>query len=139
MALFDLLSGRVSAALSDLANSTHQGAVDQVARLIPDHDNGGLRRLLEQFEANGLGAAVASWVGTGANLPITPEQLRSVLGDEKLLAIAKQLGLSPEAAANAVASLLPEVVNHLTPDGQVPAGELLRQGLARLAELGQRS
>jgi uncharacterized protein YidB (DUF937 family) len=139
MALFDFIIGKANDAISGLANSSHQDAVDQIARLIGGSGNAGLQGLLKQFQSKGMGDAVASWVGTGANLPITGEQLKSALGDEKVLAIAKQLGLSQEAATNALASLLPEVVNHLTPNGQLPTDELLQQGLAMLKSLGNRA
>jgi uncharacterized protein YidB (DUF937 family) len=139
MALFDLIIGKANEAISGLANSSHQGAIEQISQLIGGSGNAGLQTLLKQFQSKGLGDAAASWVGTGANLPITGDQLKSVLGNEKLLAIARQLGISDEAAANALASLLPEVVNHLTPDGQLPTNELLQQGLAMLKSLGNRT
>lgn len=138
MALFDLIIGKASEAISGLANSSHQDAVDQISRLVGGSGNAGLQALLKQFESKGLGDVVASWVGTGQNLPITGQQLNSVLGNEKLLAIARQLGISQEAASNAMASLLPEVVNHLTPDGRLPSDELLQQGLAMLKSLGNK-
>jgi len=139
MSLFDLLIGKANDAISGLANSSHQDAVDQIFRLVGGNGNAGLQALLAQFQSKGLGHVVASWVGTGDNLPITGEQLKSVLGNDKLLAIARQLGISQEAASNFVASLLPEVVNRLTPDGQLPTDELLQKGLAMLNSLGNKT
>ena len=139
MALFDLIIGKANEAISGLANSTHHDAVDQIAKLIGGSGSAGLQALLKQFQDKGMGDVVASWISTGKNLPITGEQLKSVLGNEQLHAIAKQLGLSQEAASNALANLLPEVVNHLTPNGQLPTDDLFQQGLAMLKSLGNKA
>lgn len=85
---------------------------------------GGLQQLIEQFQQQGLGEQVQSWIGTGQNLPISPDQLQNVLGSDKLGAIAQQLGLSPQDASSQVAGVLPEVIDKLTPGGQLPSGGL---------------
>ena len=96
--------------------------------------HGGLPALLEKLSASGLSQQVQSWVGTGANLPVSGEQLHQALGSGTIGAIASQLGLSPQQASGSLAQLLPEVINHLTPAGQVPANhaDLVSQGLALL-------
>lgn len=83
-----------------------------------------------------MGDVVASWVGTGQNLPISAEQLHSILGSEQVAAIAQKVGVSPADASSVLAKMLPEVVNHLTPNGQVPASGMLEQGLSLLKSLG---
>lgn len=99
--------------------------------------NGGLPGLLQKFQASGLAQQAQSWVGTGANLPLSGEQLHQVLGGSTIAALASQLGVSPQQAGSSLAQLLPEVINHLTPGGQVPANhaELLSEGLALLKGL----
>ena len=92
--------------------------------------SGGLPGLLAMFERSGLGDVVGSWISTGHNLPISADQLQSVLGSEQIQAIAQKLGLPPDAAAQALAHVLPQAVNHVTPDGEVPSSVLLEQGLA---------
>lgn len=91
--------------------------------------NGGLDGLLQKFKAGGLGEAVASWVGTGENLPVTGQQIQNVLGNEQVAAIARQLGVDPQQASTQIAQVLPGLVNKLTPGGQMPeGGDLLAKG-----------
>jgi uncharacterized protein YidB (DUF937 family) len=81
---------------------------------------GGLGGLLQQFEQGGLGKLAASWVGTGENLPISADQLQSVLGSDMVAQFAQSLGLSQGDAANQLSSLLPQVVDRMTPNGELP-------------------
>jgi len=98
----------------------------EVAKLI--QGGSGLDGLLKQFQDKGLGEAAASWVGTGKNLSISKEQIAG---------IAKSLGVSPDQAASTLASLLPQAVDQLTPNGKLPANDLLQQGLSMLKGLGK--
>ena len=82
---------------------------------------GGLGGLLQQFQGAGLGRQVDSWVGTGANMAISPEQLIDVLGRDRMAQMATQAGVSEEQASTGLAAMLPEFVNQLTPQGQMPA------------------
>ena len=93
---------------------------------------GGLQGLLARFQQSGLGDQVASWVGTGANLPIDGQQIQQALGSDQLEAIAQQAGIPAEHAGNGLANLLPDLINQLTPDGQVPDGSQIQQGLGSL-------
>ena len=83
---------------------------------------GGLGALLQRFQSGGLGEVVASWVGTGQNLPVSAEQLQSVLGGDQIGALAQQAGLSQGDLMGQLAQMLPQVVDRLTPNGQLPAG-----------------
>jgi uncharacterized protein YidB (DUF937 family) len=96
--------------------------------------SGGLPGLLAKFQQAGLGAQVASWVGTGPNAPVTGPQVQQALGAETVGGVASQLGMSNEAASSGLAQVLPALVNHLTPSGDVPAnhGDLLSQALSAL-------
>jgi len=82
---------------------------------------GGLAKVLGAFKDKGMGAQADSWVSTGDNQPLTADQVRAALTPEQLQAIADKAGISVDEAADQVAAALPEVVNHVTPDGQVPA------------------
>ncbi len=86
--------------------------------------HGGMAGVLQQLEASGLGDQVKSWVGTGANLPVSGDQITSALGGAGGLLgqIAQAAGVSHGEAGNVLAQMLPDVINHLTPGGQVPAG-----------------
>jgi uncharacterized protein YidB (DUF937 family) len=82
---------------------------------------GGLAGLVQQFTQGGLGQVVQSWVGTGANLPVSADQLQAVLGNDTLAKLAQQVGLNPGDLAGHLSLVLPQVVDHLTPGGQLPA------------------
>lgn len=81
---------------------------------------GGLGGLVEAFRSKGLGDIVHSWVGNGANLPVTSEQLDQVFEKTHLQELAAKVGVSPEEFKAKVAQLLPSVVDKLTPNGRVP-------------------
>jgi uncharacterized protein YidB (DUF937 family) len=96
--------------------------------------NGGLGKVLGMLEQSGLGQHASSWVGTGANMAISGDHVQQVFGASSISGIASQLGLTPGQAGAAIAQLLPEIVNQMTPQGQVPTNheDLLSQGLALL-------
>lgn len=86
---------------------------------------GGLQKVISGFQANGLSAQTDSWVGTGANEPISGADVRKVVGSEELARIAAQLGVSEDEAADAVAKVLPTVVDTVSPEGHLaPESEL---------------
>lgn len=87
-----------------------------------DGEHGGLGGLVSKFQQAGLGDVVASWVGTGQNQPVSGDQVSSALGSEAISGLAAKLGISPEAAASQLSNLLPGIIDHLTPQGQVPGG-----------------
>jgi uncharacterized protein YidB (DUF937 family) len=97
---------------------------------------GGVQGLQEKFQQAGLGSVVASWIGTGANQPITIDQLQRVLGPDRIAQLAQKVGLPPERAQEVVAQVLPNLIDHLTPNGQLPPpGDLLQSGLAVFKKL----
>ena len=81
---------------------------------------GGLNSFLEQFRRAGLTDAVQSWIGTGPNQPISAEQVRSALGERRMDTLAQQSGLPKDETGRELAQILPELINHLTPDGKLP-------------------
>lgn len=85
---------------------------------------GGLGGLVGALEQSGLGGLASSWIGKGENLPISAEQIQNVLSSGMLAELAAKLGVDPQAAAGTLAQVLPQVIDKLTPDGQVPAGGL---------------
>jgi uncharacterized protein YidB (DUF937 family) len=84
--------------------------------------SGGLTNLVNMFNQKGLGDVVSSWVSTGKNLPISPEQIQSVLGSSQIQALAAKAGIDPSKASAAIAQILPHLVDKTTPTGQIPAG-----------------
>lgn len=83
---------------------------------------GGLGSIIEQFTRAGFGQQAQSWVGTGANMPISPEDLMKVFGQGQMQQWGQQLGLNPQETAGSLSSVLPEIINQLTPKGQVTQG-----------------
>ncbi len=81
----------------------------------------GLGGLLKQFQQNGLGEVVNSWIGSGPNKTITADQVTQALGPDTIDALAKRTGLSPEQIRTALSQLLPNAVDRLTPQGRLPS------------------
>jgi len=133
MGLLDQMAG----ALAGGQSGGNGALLETVLQLVNDPRHGGLEGLVNAFQQGGLGEVVNSWVSTGQNLPVSPEQVQSALGDSSLQDIAAQLGISPEQASGSLAELLPQVVDQLTPNGQLPeGGDLLAQGLDLLKKGG---
>jgi uncharacterized protein YidB (DUF937 family) len=108
MGLLDgMLGGLVGGEMATLVNG-----------LIEKH--GGVQGIVTQMESQGLGNTVKSWVGTGANLPISADQVHAAFGSEMISGLAAKLGLSPQELAQKLAQVLPQVVDKLTPNGVVP-------------------
>lgn len=84
--------------------------------------SGGLGSIIEQFTRAGFGQQAQSWVGTGANMPISPEDLMKVFGQGQMQQWGQQLGLDSQQTAGSLSSVLPEIINQLTPKGQVTQG-----------------
>lgn len=96
---------------------------------------GGLNGLISQFTSNGLGDVIGSWVGTGKNLPISGDQLQNILGNDTVKNLASKLGMDSGALTSQLSNLLPNVVDKLTPEGKVPEGDILSQGMNLLGGL----
>lgn len=93
---------------------------------------GGLSDLLGKLSSGGLGNQANSWVGTGPNSEVSPDQVASAMPDE-VGAIAQQAGLDPAQVSQGLAQLLPGLVNTVTPDGAVPSSpQELEQILSQL-------
>src|SRR6202789_2572066 len=91
--------------------------------------SGGLGDLLKQFQQNGHGDTANSWVGNGPNKQITPGDLASALGADQINGLMSQTGMSRDDLLNGLSQHLPEVVNHLTPDGRLPTEDELSDRL----------
>jgi len=88
--------------------------------LIEKH--GGVQGIVTQLEQQGLGNTVKSWVGTGANQPITADQVHAAFGPEVISGLAAKFGMNPQDLAQKLSQVLPQVVDKLTPQGVVPKG-----------------
>lgn len=133
MGFFDQVVGALAGAETGEPN----GLLQTVLQIINDPKIGGVQGLVQRFQQGGLGEIVNSWVSTGQNLPISAEQIQAVLGGSSLQAMAAKLGVSPEQASGSLADMLPQLVDRMTPNGQLPeGGDLLAQGLDMLKKGG---
>lgn len=98
--------------------------------------NGGISGVLDKFRQAGYAEQADSWQSTGQNLPIEANSLQEVLGGGAIGQIAQQLGMSRGEAAGGLAQMLPQVIDKLTPNGQVPAdqNDMVEQALALLTK-----
>ncbi len=108
MGLLDgLLGGIVGAEMATVVNG-----------LIEKH--GGVQGLVAEFEQHGLGGMIQSWVGTGVNQSISPEQLHQTVGADTIKELAEKMGIPPDILTGKLAELLPKAVDKLTPNGNIP-------------------
>jgi len=126
MSLFDQLLGGV---VGKLGTPEQKGSLlDLAANVIKDHP-GGLSGVVQQLQTGGLADQVKSWIGTGHNQPVTADQLTNALGSQNLQKLGQKLGISPQVASAGLAALLPVIIDHLTPKGQVEHGVDLQAAL----------
>ena len=111
------------------------GLMDVVGALISKA--GGLQGLVGQLQQSGLGQQVGSWVSTGTNLPVSAEQLGAALQSGPLAGVLQQatqkLGMDSPQLLQQLSGLLPQAVDKLTPEGQVPQGGVDLGALTGLA------
>lgn len=111
MGLLDgIIGGAVGAEMMTVVNG-----------LIQKH--GGIGGIVQQFQQQGLGETVKSWVGTGPNQPISPDQVHQALGSDTVAQLAAKLGMSPQDLSAKLSTVLPQVIDKMTPTGVVPPGQ----------------
>jgi uncharacterized protein YidB (DUF937 family) len=103
-----------TAALMQLALQLLAGSAGQGGQ-----GGGGLMDLLQQFQQAGLGAQADSWVSTGQNMPISPEQLMQVFGRGRVEQMAASTGMGVDQVSSGLSDLLPQLIDRVTPQGQV--------------------
>jgi uncharacterized protein YidB (DUF937 family) len=91
--------------------------------------SGGLNELLKQFQQSGQGDVAKSWVGTGPNKAISPNDLAKTLGSDQIDTLMTQTGMSRDELIAGLSQVLPEVVDKLTPQGRVPTEQELSRSL----------
>jgi len=111
----------------------HATAVGAILSYINSPQVGGIAGLQSMSQQGGLGHILSSWVSSGQNLPISASQLQNVLHSGALQEAAQQAGMDPAQLTNMMSSLLPHLVDKLTPSGQLPDASSLQQMLKGLA------
>jgi uncharacterized protein YidB (DUF937 family) len=122
MGLLDQLLGAGS-------GGAHSGMLESVIGMLTSGQGGGLQAIVKAFGDKGLGDVVGSWVGTGANLPVSAQQVQSAMGPQ-LQQLASQHGLDVSVIAQQLAQHLPGIMDKLTPGGQIPDASSL-QGMLK--------
>jgi uncharacterized protein YidB (DUF937 family) len=108
MSLLDgVLGGAVGAEMATVVNSFIQ-------------QHGGVQGIVAQLEKQGLSSTVHSWVGTGANQPISTDQVHQVFGSGTIAQLAAKVGMNPQDLAQRLSQVLPTAIDKLTPEGKVP-------------------
>jgi uncharacterized protein YidB (DUF937 family) len=118
MSLLDIAAQALGGSNAAGGNTAAIGAVMNLVNSYP----GGIGGLVGAFEKSGLGGVASSWVGGGANQQVSAQQVQTGLGSQAISDVASKLGISPDVASTVVSQLLPHVVDHMTPNGQIPAG-----------------
>lgn len=136
MGLLDDLKEKVmtGAAPAPAPASDTSGLAQAVFGMLINRQDG-LSGLISAFQSKGLGNIVSSWISTGQNLPISPEQLQDVVGPDQVKQLADSSGVSPDVAKAQLADILPRVVDRLTPDGSLPKEPLAMNALDMLKKL----
>jgi len=106
--------------ISSFVQGLTGGGAASPAAQIPGGIAGALGGLVSHMQANGAGAAATSWVGTGANQAITGAQLSQALGPDLVSKISSSTGMTPDQILAQLSAILPQVVDGLTPKGQMP-------------------
>lgn len=134
MGLFDSVSEGLGQWLGGQGGEGANPALQMVSALLSN--SGGLSGLLQQLQQGGLADAVQSWIGTGANQPISGDELQQALGGNVIGELAAKLGVQPQQAAQELSQALPQVIDKLTPNGQLPAeGDVARLAQGLLGKL----
>jgi len=133
--LLDSLAGAAGQMMQNNGQNGHPLVESVLQTLSNGSAQGGLEGLVQQFSQAGLGHIVQSWIGGGANLPVSADQLQQALGDSHLSELAQKLGTSPSEISGQLAQVLPGLVDKLTPNGQLPQGGV-QDALGALGGLG---
>lgn len=115
MGLFDSLAKNALGGL--LGGSAKQDPAAMLSGLL--NDAGGLQGLMGQFQKAGFGEQFASWVGTGENQPLNAEQVQNAVGSDEIQHLASKLGMQTQTVLPLLAQFLPQVIDKLTPKGQI--------------------
>ena len=109
------LGGVLRGALGEVEAATLPAAINAVLANTQYRVNG----LVAALQKGGLNAQVQSWLGPGANLPITEDQLKAVLGNTQVQGFARHLGLPVDATLKLLAQYLPDIVDKASPNGTI--------------------
>jgi uncharacterized protein YidB (DUF937 family) len=128
MSLIEEIAG---AALRQAGGSAVTGLV---LNMLGNRSSGGLGGLVNQFTTAGLGQVIGSWISNGPNMAASPEHMRMAFGQQQVQQMAQTSGLSVDQLLSGLAQQMPALINHVTPQGQVPQQSALDQTIAQLRQ-----
>jgi uncharacterized protein YidB (DUF937 family) len=128
-----LLTGALQGMMGS-AQPQQQDPLLQILASLLSGQGGGLAGLIQQFQQAGLGDQAQSWVSRGQNLPLSVEQLTQVFGAERIDELAADAGLPSDVFGERLSALLPQAVDQMTPEGELPSGDV-EDALAMLSRL----
>jgi uncharacterized protein YidB (DUF937 family) len=102
----------------EVSQEQHSGLVSAAMQMFGS--NAGLSSLINNAQSHGLGGVVQSWIGSGSNQGIAPQQVQQLLGPDRVQELAGRVGIPPGIASAALARVLPALVDRLTPEGRLP-------------------
>ncbi|MBB1604200.1 MULTISPECIES: YidB family protein [Variovorax] len=123
MGLLDSVLGQVLGGAAQKSGGLGDagGLADALGGLLANNgQQGGLGGLVSKFEQAGLGDVIGSWIGKGDNAPVSGGQLNQVLGGDVVSAIAGKLGINAAMLLPMLATMLPSLIDQLTPHGKIP-------------------
>ena len=128
MGILDSLASALNSSTAGAppTSTPSSAVVSEVLAVLQSHGGAanGLSVLMQAFESGGVGHLFQSWVGSGQNLPVSAAQIQNALGSSGILQqIAQRTGLQPSDVAQHLSTLLPQIVDHLTPNGQLHPGD----------------
>jgi uncharacterized protein YidB (DUF937 family) len=137
--LGNMMGGGAAGANGNAAPAAHGGGL--TAMLLPlalewVQRNGGVGGVLGRFQQKGYGQQANSWVSSSPNQPLGAQQVGEVVGQDELSRLSQQLGVEPQQVAGGLADILPRVIDHATPQGQVTpeADQKIAQGRVTLEQ-----
>jgi uncharacterized protein YidB (DUF937 family) len=117
-----------------------EALVSAILALMTDSASGGFSGFINRFREVGLGDLADSWISSGANTPVSYEQLESALGEDTLRGLSEQVGTDYKTTVNAGSYIIPHLVDDLTPDGEIPdESDLLSRASSSLTGVGTSS
>jgi len=134
MGLLDDVLSMAAGSLSSggVPPAQHATGLAAILEYVNSPQVGGVAGLQRMFQQGGLGNVVASWIGNGQNLPISADQLQNVLHSGTFQQVAQKAGIDPTQLTGMMASLLPHLIDKMTPNGEVPNASALQQMLKGL-------
>jgi uncharacterized protein YidB (DUF937 family) len=131
MGILDNIIGQTNSGTSNTGKNLLVGALMSIVA-----SQGGIQGLIQKFSGSGLADHINSWISTGQNKPISPQQVQQGLGQDTIDQLAQKTGMGQDEVKSQLSQLLPQVVDKLTPNGQVPAhSDLMSRGMDMLKGL----